>query len=163
MWHDNIEKGAPTYNFYSHIPCGMWRLYFVYFNSIKNFYSHIPCGMWLSCVSKHYDNIEISTHTSLVGCDGISAYDGSGKANFYSHIPCGMWLVKRIASGDVYNFYSHIPCGMWHEIAYFRCPKCGFLLTHPLWDVTTVSNISHLAKRISTHTSLVGCDVLTEN
>ena len=55
-------------NFYSHIPCGMWRAPKRFRSAYKYFYSHIPCGMWLSFFS-------------LLICT----------KNFYSHIPCGMW------------------------------------------------------------------------
>ena len=36
--------------------------------------------------------------------------------------------------------------------------KSSFLLTHPLWDVTTALWTYRTESKISTHTSLVGCD-----
>ena len=37
-----------------------------------------------------------------------------------------------------------------------------FLLTHPVWDVTVSSKILALTYNISTHTSRVGCDKLSQ-
>ncbi len=37
---------AVVANFYSHIPCGMWRFAGFACWRWENFYSHIPCGMW---------------------------------------------------------------------------------------------------------------------
>ena len=34
-----------------------------------------------------------------------------------------------------------------------------FLLTHPLWDVTHAQSSDRQPRRISTHTSRVGCDL----
>ena len=62
------------------------------------------------------------------------------------------------ADGDATNFYSHIPCGMWHQPKPPQHQQEGFLLTHPVWDVT--QNVCHVFfyTSISTHTSRVGCD-----
>ena len=35
------------------------------------------------------------------------------------------------------NFYSHIPCGMWPMCDVNLCTVFKFLLTHPVWDVTS--------------------------
>ena len=35
----------------------------------------------------------------------------------------------------------------------------GFLLTHPVWDVTEAKNMEETMEEISTHTSRVGCDL----
>ena len=59
-----------AYNFYSHIPCGMWLALPNLHNLLLHFYSHIPCGMWLAVY-----------------------FVVAPIFNFYSHIPCGMWLV----------------------------------------------------------------------
>ena len=64
-----VGRANLTYNFYSHIPCGMWQRGSGRNMPTQNFYSHIPCGMWLLCIFWHF----------IVCC------------NFYSHIPCGMW------------------------------------------------------------------------
>ena len=101
------------------------------------------------------------------------------RTDFYSHIPCGMWPKSEpvISAGDY--FYSHIPCGMWHilllnvsiclsisthtsrvgcdfDAFFYLC--CVFLLTHPVWDVTTLHKTEYPLTIISTHTSRVGCD-----
>ena len=100
-----------------------------------NFYSHIPCGMWLT----------------LLAVSPFLMY-------FYSHIPCGMWLGYSMFISFRLNFYSHIPCGMWLCLLLPNIGTIGFLLTHPLWDVTAACSCVNPSKSISTHTSLVGCD-----
>ena len=148
-------------NFYSHIPCGMWpsiligdlaKLLISTHTSrvgcdarastnltggsifllthpvwdvtqdggeadvtYDNFYSHIPCGMWLYRRLLYHNYVQISTHTSRVGCDKI----------------------LRLLHLFLRHFYSHIPCGMWQEIPEQVIRQKRFLLTHPVWDVTT--------------------------
>ena len=171
----------------------------------KDFYSHIPCGMWPFTDNYAPTVIRISTHTSRVGCDGWRKTKMTDKYNFYSHIPCGMWHIENTKAEYGIDFYSHIPCGMWRVIStanslignFYSHIPCGmwptalnhlssrvkFLLTHPVWDVTSYlfqtscwfchfySHIPcgmwlflfHRLKMvyiISTHTSRVGCDVL---
>ena len=100
----------------------------------------------------------ISTHTSRVGCDA-----GIGQAldyvtNFYSHIPCGMWPWLQGVKNPVKSFLLTHP--VWDVTT--RQPRynryLSFLLTHPVWDVTLMSFSSSSASSISTHTSRVGCD-----
>ena len=148
--------------FYSHIPCGMWRIIHRISETFYNFYSHIPCGMWRSRFGKHSRSIsfllthpvwdvtnrysfkpsylKISTHTSRVGCD----------LTIFSIDP--FWN----------NFYSHIPCGMWLMVVWFLLDWYAFLLTHPVWDVTSWTVFSLTSSFISTHTSRVGCDSVTK-
>ena len=102
-----------------------------------NFYSHIPCGMWQKGQT-FTKVIEISTHTSRVGCDVITITGDTGNQisthtsrvgcdpnpspfyhflpYFYSHIPCGMWLLLDSFRMNPVDFYSHIPCGMWQVV-----------------------------------------------
>ena len=84
--------------------------------------------------------LEISTHTSRVGCDVRRS------RNFYG----------------VSHFYSHIPCGMWRKSAESTTAQSWFLLTHPVWDVTKAKAEEMGRTTISTHTSRVGCDALVE-
>ena len=81
-------------------------------------------------------HINISTHTSRVGCDTTATPVEVSTMYFYSHIPCGMWQIAEAVNDEPVNFYSHIPCGMWQQNHCFLC----------------------IAVRISTHTSRVGCD-----
>ena len=55
-------------------------------------------------------------------------------------------------------FYSHIPCGMWLRELLMVKRLLTFLLTHPVWDVTILWFNLKTTRRISTHTSRVGCD-----
>ena len=94
--------------------------------------------MWdvTSCHCLLLSKPKISTHTSRVGCD------------------CG----KSVNSHPRKNFYSHIPCGMWPIGVGFLIFLGAFLLTHPVWDVTTLRTDTSCSGAISTHTSRVGCD-----
>ena len=104
-------------------------------------------------------HINISTHTSRVGCDTTATPVEVSTMYFYSHIPCGMWQIAEAVNDEPVNFYSHIPCGMWlwrrldHTRGFWE-----FLLTHPVWDVTNQLWGTLKRLRISTHTSRVGCD-----
>ena len=146
-----------------------------------HFYSHIPCGMWLLRDTTSNHKLKISTHTSRVGCDSIGIHIVIESWYFYSHIPCGMWpyvifspplsyyisthtsrvgcdLKAESSYLSEQDFYSHIPCGMWHYSNARRGQHYVFLLTHPVWDVTSSSAMLPICSRISTHTSRVGCD-----
>ena len=146
-------------NFYSHIPCGMWLLGSLFYANdylfllthpvwdvtdishrnrphTRNFYSHIPCGMWPPWSDTVSVSLSISTHTSRVGCDQE-------------------WLTKE---GLLKHFYSHIPCGMWQCLHKSSRSNKAFLLTHPVWDVTSLLAHNLFLRYISTHTSRVGCD-----
>ena len=71
MWHGLFYLHfCIVVNFYSHIPCGMWHTYDSReMSELINFYSHIPCGMWLHDGCLPPAVVDISTHTSRVGCD----------------------------------------------------------------------------------------------
>ena len=84
-------------------------------------------------------HINISTHTSRVGCDTTATPVEVSTMYFYSHIPCGMWQIAEAVNDEPVNFYSHIPCGMWPINYEERLNALEFLLTHPVWDVTTKS------------------------
>ena len=168
-------------NFYSHIPCGMWRHVSPSRSLSRQFLLTHPVWdvtrFWQLDEQKPF----ISTHTSRVGCDlcqngaqqsrlkfllthpvwdvtRLLEYICIGIQNFYSHIPCGMWH-GTINVFKVQNyFYSHIPCGMWPVGTTETIPEVSFLLTHPVWDVTSNQMALTRAFLISTHTSRVGCD-----
>ena len=124
-------------NFYSHIPCGMWRyscgksktiVWFLLTHPVwdvtvicsvgytgnSNFYSHIPCGMWHFLFFCLLQTRQISTHTSRVGCD-LKA-----KPEF---------LIEGISTHT-----SRVGCDEAQTAFYSRIYE--FLLTHPVWDVT---------------------------
>ena len=162
-----------AYNFYSHIPCGMWpsNLWASHFVLISTHTSRVGCDN--SCLSLNAID-GISTHTSRVGCDPLRRLNLQSHTYFYSHIPCGMWRISGRVLIALLNFYSHIPCGMWlthsciittYTNFYSHIP-CGmwlnqmlqsehrskFLLTHPVWDVTIFSISLHLPiKFLLTH------------
>ena len=48
-----------------------------------------------------------------------------------------MWLFPFPKSPKREYFYSHIPCGMWPAPLFSATAVLSFLLTHPVWDVTS--------------------------
>ena len=137
---DTITSELENYahDFYSHIPCGMWRMNLRYDGEspfISTHTSRVGCDDFEKAFP---DDLWISTHTSRVGCDQTLSFAVTVDENFYSHIPCGMWqehatVVSRATRISTHtsrvgcdyspggnqkreiNFYSHIPCGMWHQ------------------------------------------------
>ena len=129
------------------------------------FYSHIPCGMWQEPSWESLDLLEISTHTSRVGCDTVNGADNPEEWGFLLTHP--VWDVtpnrtrkrptmRKISthtsrvgcdttifsiSSAMANFYSHIPCGMWHIRPLSGNLQNRFLLTHPVWDVTSFAGL----------------------
>ena len=164
----------------------MWRYLFWYRRRrIMNFYSHIPCGMWLRrCYLKYCRDkfllthpvwdvtmrmlkleniIQISTHTSRVGCDSentarprewsISTHtsrvgcdisppfmnDYTAKISTHtSRVGCDVRLCRTLWSE--WNFYSHIPCGMWHLWPYWFMRRFDFYSHIPcgMWPLYIV-------------------------
>ena len=158
-----LEKLSVIINFYSHIPCGMWLLcHYAIFTCLLFLLTH---PVWDVTRFNHVrlKVMVISTHTSRVGCDDLPVLMMAGQENFYSHIPCGMWPNHPFRSSPISSdFYSHIPCGMWRDWQcnhglrrhFYSHIPCGmwpssssvipsaleiFLLTHPVWDVTTIA------------------------
>ena len=160
MWLVTAYYFREIFHFYSHIPCGMWREDSGACRDWWHFYSHIPCGMW-RVLTWHIPGyvafllthpvwdvtfwftilrkaVNISTHTSRVGCDVKCRGGLSGRITFLLTHP--VWDVTPLAKSKTtkIHFYSHIPCGMWQycdlHIKSFR----EFLLTHPVWDVTVL-------------------------
>ena len=78
----------------------------------------------------------ISTHTSRVGCDVLFA------------------LLKFV--WQISTHTSRVGCDARNAAIEFSVSK--FLLTHPVWDVTSMMSLVLFALLISTHTSRVGCD-----
>ena len=150
MW-DVTSVNAEIYrskNFYSHIPCGMWRyMGLMYPSFLFHFYSHIPCGMWRELGYMSIITTYISTHTSRVGCDAIPYASSKVFCYFYSHIPCGMWRGAIVPPFIIKNFYSHIPCGMWQDYKGCGVAPWKFLLTHPVWDVTNLSGTESATRK----------------
>ena len=155
-----IASCASLENFYSHIPCGMWRGFSgITERNIEFLLTHPVWDVTLK-VHEHIARTEISTHTSRVGCDCGQLYYSKILLQFLLTHP--VWDVTNanfVNELNLYNFYSHIPCGMWLNYCRFDgisfristhtsrvgcdLPAPGgsgrvnkFLLTHPVWDVT---------------------------
>ena len=100
----------------------------------------------------------ISTHTSRVGCDTLQFHSESEYYHFYSHIPCGMWLSSTVHCSFILSFLLTHPVWDVTTSLHFSTLPLSFLLTHPVWDVTLWTLIYFINNFISTHTSRVGCD-----
>ena len=148
---DCITEPEPSY-FYSHIPCGMWPAQRSIENLVDHFYSHIPCGMWLITRKTEYPLTIISTHTSRVGCDGIFFV-----TSYYlcisthtSRVGCDANGLSATMNAD--GFLLTHP--VW-DVTRCSCIGCigkAFLLTHPVWDVTpSVASVGTEKKFLLTH------------
>ena len=107
-----------------------------------------------------YSLMRISTHTSRVGCDKSEEAGNIRYQNFYSHIPCGMWRTQQHHQHVIYPISTHTSrvgcdCKSREEASAWiisthtsrvGCDCFGirrrlllieFLLTHPVWDVTS--------------------------
>ena len=89
-----------------------------------------------------FSKLNISTHTSRVGCD-IN----------YLKIYYILLLISTHTSRVGCDFCFYATKGV----------MIVFLLTHPVWDVTEKRCIMMKLNMISTHTSRVGCDVVLVN
>ena len=159
----------------------MWLIHLRFLLLLADFYSHIPCGMWRYARSQNRSEAHwISTHTSRVGCDLTLFLSSWHFLKFLLTHP--VWDVtrkywKQTASNGISTHTSRVGCDLIDGCGSF---KCGFLLTHPVWDVThdwrvfvqfyqfllthPVWDVTQLFAQlfhyftISTHTSRVGCD-----
>ena len=108
------------------------------------------CDLW---DSDFYYELIISTHTSRVGCDVYGLIKFSMYSNFYSHIPCGMWHFILCKNCFQYEFLLTHP--VWDVTSFFIYVVAfrKFLLTHPVWDVTCpcVCRFTYLCKFLLTH------------
>ena len=153
MWHWSLLfcYSGLSY-FYSHIPCGMWRMiqvnYWMLF-MISTHTSRVGCDCYPESL---YSDCSISTHTSRVGCDDVPQCIGMCSIDFYSHIiirlKTGIKLISTHTSRVGCDKILSLNLGV-HSL---------FLLTHPVWDVTYKRRTWWTLRIISTHTSRVGCD-----
>ena len=79
----------------------------------------------------------ISTHTSRVGCDAPNLAIFHHTIYFYSHIPCGMWPSFLPSYRPMQVFLLTHPVWDVTSLCSFSLSCNIFLLTHPVWDVTT--------------------------
>ena len=136
----------------------MWLgLYSIIFHRLEFLLTHPVWDVTLYNLL-NIPQLEISTHTSRVGCDFYANKYKKNENNFYSHIPCGMWLRGWEFTLLPQNFYSHIPCGMW-QMFYFLWKLLQNFYSHipcGMWRNLIIAITAH--RNISTHTSRVGCD-----
>ena len=103
--------------------------------------------------------LTISTHTSRVGCDNPNGpLDRYLKISTHtSRVGCDFEQRRYERRG--FRFLLTHP--VW-DVTTSNCifsSMCLFLLTHPVWDVTgSLFVFTDVANKISTHTSRVGCD-----
>ena len=106
-------------------------------------------------------NDKISTHTSLVGCD-IDC-DNSWDKDFEFLLTHPLWDVTNFSSFKLAMRRFLLTHPLWDVTTTLGWCETNhrFLLTHPLWDVTLLFSLDLEVLSISTHTSLVGCDLNT--
>ena len=93
-----------------------------------------------------------------MGCDGVTYFCANILKYFYSHIPCGMWHITTPFCTWILSFLlTHPVWDVTSKLATWPMFKL-FLLTHPVWDVTLSTCCNYYFTIISTHTSRVGCD-----
>ena len=158
------------------------QIMFTFSILLFHFYSHIPCGMWLSYIWSIKITKIISTHTSRVGCDYnlwrnlyiinifllthpvwdvttiiVFSFLHTKISTHTSRVGCDE-LVTAICLSKwrISTHTSRVGC----DVGDARCSvlRCRFLLTHPVWDVTSAIFMLVAILFISTHTSRVGCD-----
>ena len=124
------------FHFYSHIPYGMWRIpKLKHFVLLRFLLTHPVWDVTIDS-RKEVIPLEISTHTSRVGCDNICIF---------------FFPVCYISTHT-----SRVGCDGTSSGA--TNGNFLFLLTHPVWDVTGFHWKYMTSLWISTHTSRVGCD-----
>ena len=124
-------------HFYSHIPCGMWQILWRTMSNLYRFLLTHPVWDVTMRQGQYMTLVKISTHTSRVGCDWLNpmAKYVDYISTHTSRVGCDK-KASRFRLAFIY-FYSHIPCGMWRRTTYTMAAYLRFLLTHPVWDVTT--------------------------
>ena len=123
-------------NFYSHIPCGMWR-----FDSVNNVTSItflLTHPVWDVTDRASFFGLDksISTHTSRVGCDSSKWYKNNPDdiSTHTSRVGCDQVQQNWIRCIGISTHTSRVGC----DSSVFNAIKSTitFLLTHPVWDVT---------------------------
>ena len=127
------------------------QIMFTFSILLFHFYSHIPCGMWLSYIWSIKITKIISTHTSRVGCDRYTDWSEILVINFYSHIPCGMWPQWQYSTAIWQKFLLTHP--VWDVTSCILCcsTHIQFLLTHPVWDVTDLAQDATVTVNFYSH------------
>ena len=109
------------FHFYSHIPCGMWRIPKLKHFVLLRFLLTHPVWDVTNWSGDFNVETDISTHTSRVGCDVTSSVErtlGFLISTHTSRVGCDRYLYVCQSGGK--NFYSHIPCGMWRCAGEYR-------------------------------------------
>ena len=104
-------------------------------------------------------HVQISTHTSRVGCDHLElTFILIFKISTHtSRVGCDTANLRRYKSR--LEFLLTHPVWDVTFMQIWRTYFLPFLLTHPVWDVTVILSNSFCTYFISTHTSRVGCDL----
>ena len=141
----------------------MWPIFFKIAQTTSNFYSHIPCGMWqLPPKANPMIAAFLLTHP---------VWDVTSIITLLTHILVQFLLTHPVWDVTTVLAFWRINTGafllthpVWDVTIFFPIINSWlmqFLLTHPVWDVTVSIHSFLWAFLISTHTSRVGCDMLT--
>ena len=137
MWR-NFERREDSwvFNFYSHIPCGMWQIPLCLPEWRKKFLLTHP--VWDVTMCRRIQRQQRKFLLTHPVWDVTSSYSAKTQSSAFL-LTHPVWDVTfRL----VFCCYCHI-----------------FLLTHPVWDVTFLLAQVAAFCLISTHTSRVGCDL----
>ena len=67
------------------------QIMFTFSILLFHFYSHIPCGMWRIPKLKHFVLLRFLLTHPVWDVTKYGVPESITLAHFYSHIPCGMW------------------------------------------------------------------------
>ena len=147
------------FHFYSHIPCGMWRIrLYLHLCCRLDFYSHIPCGMWRTSSGATNGNfLFLLTHP---------VWDVTLRESVT------MFFIAFLLTHPVWDVTSVNPVDLLARAisthtSRVGCDKVRWIYYRPVMISTHTSRVgcdSHRRKNtvrciISTHTSRVGCDI----
>ena len=121
MWDvtETTDQTVPkSSDFYSHIPCGMWRFLLTLSRMSQTFLLTHPMWDVTQTLSRKYQAPFqfLLTHPMW----DVTWWSGEwydGRWDFYSHIPCGMWHSSGMAvrsGSNISTHTSHVGCDLWY-------------------------------------------------
>ena len=117
-----------------------------------NFYSHIPCGMWREPSDDYLEFYRISTHTSRVGCDECwTIFNRMLNKFLLTHPVWDVTFIFTVVVQETEKFLLTHPVWDVTKSCDNHWKDLKFLLTHPVWDVTTSFLYLQIGKNFYSH------------
>ena len=132
------SRSSPPNDFNPRTPCGVRPTRLLCRDASENFNPRTPCGVRLLPLSTHPQEMRISIHAPLAGCDEILRNTGTVGHYFNPRTPCG---VRRVFVGAVLlglNFNPRTPCGVRPCGGRTKGRPSRFQSTHPLRGATAL-------------------------